>query len=135
MEVSEERTLRALPAGQTVQLGKKGIREITGFRGTRANNRSRRGAQVSAVLGEKILPSRLTPFGTSGGQSQIFKMQRAEIFFELGCTERTTRPALSDATFQGHREMPTRELPACSIGLRVKPLDQGGAVLQRLHRA
>src|SRR4029077_8648568 len=112
MEVAEERTLRAWPASQTVQLGKKGIREITGFRGTRANNRGRRGAQVSAVLGEKILPSRLTPPGTSGGQSQIFEMQRAEIFFELRGTERTTCPALTGATFQGHREMPMREPPA-----------------------
>src|SRR5438552_15323834 len=112
MEVTEQRTLRALATGQTVQVGKKGIREITGFHGTRANHGGRRGAQVSAVLGEKILPSRLTPFGTSGGQCQIFQMQRAEIFFELRCSERTTHPALSDATFQGHREMPTREPPA-----------------------
>src|SRR6266481_3972616 len=112
MEETEERTLRALPAGQTVQLRKKGIREIIGFRGTGTNNRSRRDAQVSAVLGEKIFPSRLTPLGTSGGQSQIFEMQPAEIFFELRCTERTTGPALTDAAFQGYGEMPTREPPA-----------------------
>src|SRR3989440_2001881 len=115
---------------------KKGIREITSFRGTRvaAKNRGRRRAQVSAVLGEKMLPSRLTSFGASGGQSQIFKMQRAEIFFELKRSKGFTRQTLRCATFQCDREMPTRELPACSIGLRVKPLDQGGAVLQRLHR-
>src|SRR2546421_390238 len=52
MEVTEERTFRVLAAGQTVQLGKKGIRKITSFGGTRvaAKNRGRRGAQVSAVL-------------------------------------------------------------------------------------
>src|SRR6266513_6418494 len=136
MKVTKERTFRAFAAGQSVQLGKKGIREITSFRGTRVavKNRGRRRAQVSAVLGEKMLPSRLTSFGASGGQSQIFKMQRAEIFFELKRSKGCTRQTLRCAAFQCDREMPTREPPACSIGLRVKPLDQGGAVLQRLHR-
>src|SRR5260370_25964458 len=35
MELPEKRPFRTFTAGQTVQLGKKGIREITGFRGTR----------------------------------------------------------------------------------------------------
>src|ERR1700687_1162372 len=85
MEVTKERTFCAFAAGQTVQLGKKGIREITSFRGTgvAAKYRGRRRAQVSAVLGEKMLPSGLTSFGASGGESQIFEMQRAEIFFEF----------------------------------------------------
>src|ERR1700676_888025 len=69
MEVTKERTFRAFAAGQTVQLGKKGIRKITSFRGARvrAKNRGRRRAQVSAVLGEKMLPSRLTSLGASAG--------------------------------------------------------------------
>ena len=69
MKVTKERTFCAFAAGQTVQLGKKGIREITGIRGTRvaAKNRGRGRAQVSAVLSEKMLPSRLTSFGASGG--------------------------------------------------------------------
>src|SRR5205814_1762595 len=115
MEVTEQRTLRALAAGQTVQVGKKGIREITGVRGTRANHGGRRGAQVSAVLGEKILPSRLTPFGTSGGQCQIFQMQRAEIFFELRCSERTTHPALSDATFRAIPKFSPENPQPCAL--------------------
>src|SRR5260370_278060 len=57
MEVTEERTLRALAAGQTIQFRKQGIREITSFRGARfaAKNRGRRGSQVSAVGSEKML--------------------------------------------------------------------------------
>src|SRR6266550_9221769 len=48
MEVTKERTFRAFAGGQAVQLGKKGIREITSFRGTRvrAKNRGRRRAKV-----------------------------------------------------------------------------------------
>src|SRR5260370_1210330 len=85
MEVTEERTFRVLAAGQTIQLRKQGIREITGFRGTpfAAKNRGRRGAQVSAVLREKMLPGRLASFGASGRQSQVFEMQRAQIVLEL----------------------------------------------------
>jgi len=69
MEVTKERTFCAFAAGQTVQLGKKGIREITSLRGTgvAVKNRGRRRAKVSAVLSEKMLPSRLTSFGASGG--------------------------------------------------------------------
>src|SRR6266436_3693857 len=65
VEVTEERPFRARAACQTVQLRKKGIREITGIRGTRfaAKNRGRRRAQVSTVLGEKMLPGRLASFG------------------------------------------------------------------------
>src|SRR5437016_12236079 len=86
MEVTEQRTFRALAAGQTIQFGKEGIGEITCFGRTRvrAKNRRRRRAQVSAVVSEKMLPCRLTSFGASGGQCQIFQMQRAEICFELG---------------------------------------------------
>src|SRR2546421_6416902 len=136
MEVTEERTFRAFAADQTIQLGKKGIREITSFRGTRvaAKNRGSRRAQVSAVLGEKMLPSHLTSFGASGGQSQIFQMQRAEIFLEFRRSERPTRQTLPGAAFQCDRQMPTRKPPACGISLRVQPLDQGGAVLEGLDR-
>src|SRR6266699_5709220 len=136
MEVTKERTFRAFAGGQTVQLGKKGIREITSFRGTRvrAKNRGRRRAKVSAVLSEKMLPSRLTSFGTSGGQRQIFKVQRAEIFFEFRRNKSSTRQTLRCAAFQRDLEMPTREPPAGSIGLRVQPLEQGGANLKGLLR-
>src|SRR5712672_529 len=109
MEVTKERTYRAFAAGQTVQLGKKGIREITGIRGTRvaAKNRCRRRAQVSAVLSEKMLPSRLTSCGAGGGQSQIFKMKRTEIFFEFRWSKSSTRHAFRCAAFQRNRKVST----------------------------
>src|SRR4029077_6713254 len=86
VEIPEERTLRALAASQTVQLREKGIREVTGIRGTRfaTQNGGRSRAQVSTVGGEKMFPGSFTSFGTGAGQGQIFEMQRAEVFFELG---------------------------------------------------
>src|SRR5260370_17412994 len=85
MEVTEERTLRALAAGQTIQLRKQRIREITGFRGARfaAKNRSRRGAQVGAVGREKMLPGRRASFGASGVHSQAFQLQHAPTVLHL----------------------------------------------------
>src|SRR5713101_4608834 len=105
VEIPEERTFGALAASQTVQLRKKGIREVTGIRGTCFATQNGGGgrAQVSAVGGEKMLPGSFTSFATGASQGQIFEVQ---------CD----------------REMPARELPACSICLRVQPLDQGRAV-------
>src|SRR5713101_108714 len=99
MKVAEERTFRALSICQTVQVGKKGIREVTGFGGTRpaAKDRSRSRAQVSSVLGEKMLPGIFTSFGASGGQGQILEMQRADILFELLRRDRSGRQGLKSS--------------------------------------
>src|SRR5467141_3427228 len=61
-------------------------------------------------------------------------MQRAEIFFEFRWSKSSTRQAFRCAAFQRNRKVSTREPPACSVGLRVQPLEQGGANLKRLHR-
>src|SRR6266436_4019445 len=76
MEVTEERTVSAFGLGQTIQIGKKGIREVAGFRRTRraTKNRGRGSAQISAVGVIKMLPGGLYSFGAGGGQSQIFEM-------------------------------------------------------------
>src|SRR5260370_27246990 len=102
VEVTEERPFRALATGQTIQLRKKGIREITGFRGTRlaAKNGGRRGAQVTAISGEKMLPGGIDSFGASGGQGQIFEMQAAEILFELLQSPRSRRHGFLRASFE-----------------------------------
>src|SRR5712692_8878071 len=139
MKVTEERTFRALTAGQTVQIRKKGIREVTGFRGTRpaAKNRGRRRAQVSTVGGEKMLPGVFTSFGASGGQGQILEMQRAEILFELLRRDRSGRQRLLGATLErGGKSFP-RNFPAASLRLGVEPLQKRGLAIERpreIHR-
>src|SRR6266852_4587650 len=139
MKVTEERTFRALTAGQTVQIRKKGIREVTGFRGTRpaAKNRGRRRAQVSAVGGEKMLPGRLGPIGAGGGQGQIFEMQCAQILFELLPRHRSGCQGLPGAALErGGKSFP-RNSPAAGLRLGVEPLQERGLAGERpgeIHR-
>src|SRR6266852_2467408 len=139
MKVTEERTFRALTAGQTVQIRKKGIREVTGFRGTRpgAKNRGRRRAQVSAVGGEKMLPGRLGAIGAGGGQGQIFEMQCAEILFELLRCDPSGRQGLPGAALErGGKSFPWNSPSAC-LRLGVEPLQKRGLAGERpeeIHR-
>src|SRR6266851_3760457 len=96
MEITEERTFRALAAGQTIQLRKQGIREIASFRGARfaAKNRGRRRTQVSTVGGEKMIPGRFASFGASSRQGQK-EAKRPGIIFSpptvLTCVRRRPR--------------------------------------------
>src|SRR5258708_14123743 len=73
VKVTEERPFRALATGQTIQLRKNGIREITGFRGTRlaAKNGGRRGAQRTRISGETKLPSVSDSFGPTRSHVKI----------------------------------------------------------------
>src|SRR5258708_30468731 len=136
VEVTEEGPFRARAACQTVQLRKKGIREITGIRGTRfaAKNRGRRRAQASAVLGEKMLPGRLASFGAGVGQGQIFEMQRAQIVLELlRCHCSGCQCLLCAALERGPKSF-TRYSPAGCLRLGIEPLEEGGLALERPGR-
>src|SRR5260370_5434438 len=139
MEVTEEGAIRAFAAGQTVQIRKKGIGKVTGFRGTRpaAKNRGRRRAQIAAVLGEKMLPGRLGPIGAGGGQGQIFEMQCAEILFELSRCHRSGCQGLPGAVLErGGKSFP-RNSPAAGLRLGVEPLQKRGLAVERpgeIHR-
>ncbi len=139
MEVPEKRPFRTFTAGQTVQLGKKGIREITGFRGTRfaAKNRGRRRAQIRAVGGEKMLPGVLASIGACGSQGQIFEMQRAEIVFELLRRHRSGCQGLLGAALERGGKSFARNPPPDSLRLGVEPLQERGLAVERheeIHR-
>src|ERR1700682_3424415 len=136
MEVTEKRPFRALAARQTVQLRKKGIRKITGIRGTRfaAKNRSGGGSQVSAILIEKMLPGHLASFGAGGGQGQIFEMQRAQIVLELLRCHRSGCQGLLCAALERGRKSFPRNSPAACLRLGVEPLQKGGLAVKRPGR-
>src|SRR5260370_29915000 len=102
VKVTEERALRPFAAGQAVQLGEKGIRELAGFRPTcRAmKNRGGRGAQVRAVRLEKVFPGSLASFGAGSREGQILNLKPAEIFFKLLRGPRSGGQALLCAAFE-----------------------------------
>src|SRR5713226_3671733 len=138
-EVAEERPFRPLVTGQTIQLRKNGIREITGFRGTRfaAENGSCRRAQVTAISGEKMLPGVFDSLGASGGQGKIFEMQAAEILFELLGCYRFRRQGFLRAALERGGESFLRKAPAARLGLGVEPLQESSLAVERpgeIHR-
>src|SRR6266849_4092214 len=139
MKVAEERPLCSFATGQTVQLGKKGIRKITGFRGTRraTKDRGRRRTQVSAVGAKKMLPGGLAPLGASNGQGQIFEMQCAQIILELLRSHRSGCQGLPGAALKRGRKSFSRNFPAARLRLGVEPLQERGLALERtgeIHR-
>src|SRR5260370_37792882 len=79
VKVTEERALRPFAAGQAVQLGEKGIRELGGFRRTcgAMKNRGGRGAQGRAVRLEKVFPCSLASFGAGSREGQILNLKPA----------------------------------------------------------
>src|SRR5260370_42324017 len=133
MKVAEERPLCSFATGQTVQLRKKGIRQITSFRGTRRATKDRRcrGTQVSAVGAKKMLPGGLDSLCASNGQSQIFEMQCAEIILELLRSHRSGCQGLPGAELERGGESFPKNLPAACLRLGVEPLQQRGLALEQ----
>src|SRR6266581_3702183 len=113
VKVAEERAFRPFAAGQTVQLGEKGIRELAGFRRTcgAMKNRGGRGTQVRAVRLEKVFPGSLASFGAGSRQGQIFNMESAEIFFKALGGPRTGGQALLCAAFKRSGELFSGDSP------------------------
>src|SRR6266851_5536733 len=139
MKVAKERPLCSFATGQTVQLRKKGIRQITSFRGTRraTKDRGRRRAQVSAISAEKMLPGGLVPIDTGGGQSQVLQMQCAQIVLEFLRSERSRCQGFLRATLERGGESFTKNLPTAGLRLGVEPLQQRGLALEKtgeIHR-
>src|SRR5260370_23311317 len=119
MKVAKERPLCSFATGQTVQLRKKGIRQITSFRGTGRATKDRRcrRAQVSAVGAEKMLPGGLVPIDTGGGQSQVLQMQCAQIVLEFLRSHRSGGQGLPGAAPDRGGEAVPKHLPAVCLGL------------------
>src|SRR6266446_6333612 len=133
MKIAKERPLCSFATGQTVQLRKKGIRQIIGFRGTRraTKDRGRRRAQVSTVGAKKMLPGGLVPIDAGGGQSQILQMQCAQIVLEFLRSERSRCQGLLRATLERGGESFPRNFPAACLRLGVEPLQQRGLALEK----
>src|SRR6266699_39151 len=102
VKVAEERAFRPFAAGQTVQLGEKGIRELAGFRRTcgAMKNRGGRSAQVRAVRREEVFPGSFASFGAGSRQGQISNVEPAEIFFKALRGPRSGGQALLCAAFE-----------------------------------
>src|SRR6266571_537426 len=101
-KVTEQGALGPFAAGQTVQLGEKGIGELAGLRRTcgAMKNRGSRNTQVRAVRREKVFPGSLASFGAGSRESQISNVEPAEIFFKVLRGPRSGSQALLCAAFE-----------------------------------
>src|SRR5260370_35868893 len=126
MKVAKERPLCSFATGQTVQLRKKGIRQITGFRGTGRATKDRRcrRVQVSAIGAKKMFPGSLVPIDAGGGQSQVLQMQCAQIVLEFLRSERSRCQGLLRATLERGGESFPKNLPTAGRRLGVETIPQ-----------
>src|SRR5260370_33440112 len=126
MKVAKERPLCSFATGQTVQLRKKGIRQITGFRGTGSASKDRRcrRVQVSAIGAKKMFPGSLVPIDAGGGQSQVLQMQCAQIVLEFLRSERSRCQGLLRATLERGGESFPKNLPTAGLRLGGTPHPQ-----------
>src|SRR5260370_38142185 len=133
MKVAKERPLCSFATGQTVQLRKKGIRQITGFRGTGRATKDRRcrRVQVSAIGAKKMFPGSLVPIDAGGGQSQVLQMQCAQIVLEFLRSERSRCQGLLRATLERGGESFPKNLPTAGLRPGVEPPPQRGLGLPK----
>jgi hypothetical protein len=136
VKIAEEGALAARTIGETVKLGKERVGKFAGFGGSGASteNGGSSGAKVGAIGGDEIFPRGLAIFHASGGQGQILKMKRGEIFVEFFGRETPASEAFLRAAFEGRSESIEREPPAITLRFFVKNFQPcRGALWHNIH--